>query len=80
MLGADEYTHIVYTDPASDIKVTDTQIYLSSKNGGEFFVVTGNLSEEISGLKALSQISVGVIAHNAAGNSNMSPVVTTGVL
>ncbi len=80
VLGAEEYTHIFYTDSASVITVTETQIVVSSATGGSFIFATGGLVEEASGLTAQTSVSTCVVAHNAAGNSNASAVVKSGVL
>ncbi|MEP7168136.1 MAG: hypothetical protein ABI855_02075 [Bacteroidota bacterium] len=78
VIGAEDYTHIFYTDPDASISVTETQILISSKT--PVTLVTGGVNEEASGFTELTKVFVGVVAHNAAGYSNLSSIVAQGVL
>jgi hypothetical protein len=79
--NADNYTHIACTDPSTIITVMDNQIKFENQpNQPVYIIANGNANETFTNLATQSRLFVWVVAHNTAGNSPLSPMVSTAVI
>jgi len=77
--GATMYTHILVLNGDFNVTIQNGQINVPV--GTIAIIITGGkIAETFIGLPPLTKVSVAVIAHNAAGSSSLSPVVSSSTM